>query len=164
MKRHPGLHALSQHHHFALVQALEIRRATQAPAARRAAAVRGAAQKFLRFWKRTGHQHFREEEEVLLPAYARRIRLDQDPAVIRMLAEHAAIRAKVQELESALENSAAPGPIEKTVATLARALHDHVRFEENEVFPRMEKVLGEVDLKALGQRLTRLHPKKSCEV
>jgi hemerythrin-like domain-containing protein len=164
MKRHPGLHPLSQHHHFVLVQALEMRRATQEPAARRATAVRGAAQKFLRFWKRTGQQHFREEEEVLLPAYARRIRLDQDPAVIRMLAEHAAIRAQVQELESALENSTEPVPIEETVATLARALHDHVRFEENEVFPRMEKAFREADLQALGQRLTRLHPKHSCEV
>ncbi len=165
MKRHPGLHPLSQHHHFALVQALEMRRATQAPVARRASAVRNAAQKFLRFWQKTGQQHFREEEEVLLPVYARWVRLDQDSAVMRMLAEHAAIRAQVQELEMALENSAELGPpMEKTVAMLARALHDHVRFEENEVFPRIEKALGEADLLVLGGRLTRLHPKKSCEV
>ncbi len=165
MKRHPGLHPLSQHHHFALVQALEMRRAAQAPAGRRATAVRAAAQKFLRFWKRTGQQHFREEEEILLPVYARRTRLDHDAAVARMLAEHAEIRARVQELETALEDSAeAEPPMEETVVALARELHDHVRFEENELFPRIEKALGEADLRVLAGRLTRLHSKNSCEI
>ena len=40
MKRHASLHPLSQHHHFALMQALFMRRAAEAPASRRAAAVR----------------------------------------------------------------------------------------------------------------------------
>ncbi len=161
MKRHPGLHPLSQHHHFALIQALQIRRATQVPLARRAAALRQAAQAFLRFWKKTGQQHFREEEEILLPAYARHTRLDQDAAVMRMLAEHAEIRGRVQQLEISL---GAGLPVEETVTALTRTLHDHVRFEENEVFPRIESALGEADLLAMGQHLTRLHPKNSCEV
>lgn len=161
MKRHPGLHALSQHHHFALTQALLMRRAAQAPATRRAAALRQAAHTFLRFWKKTGRQHFREEEEVLLPAYARHTRLDQDAAVMRMLAEHAQIRAQIQQLETLLETGSAT---EEAVAALARALHDHIRFEENEVFPRIEAALGEAELLALGPRLTRLHAKNSCEV
>ena len=160
MKRHPGLHALSQHHHFALTQALLMRRAAQAPATRRAAALRQAAQTFLRFWKKTGRQHFREEEEVLLPAYARHTRLDQDASVMRMLAEHAQIRGKIQQLETSLETGSSA---EELVAALARALHDHIRFEENEVFPRIEVALGEVELLALGRRLTRLHAKNSCE-
>ncbi len=160
MKRHVGLHALSQHHHFALTQALLMRRAAQVPAARRATALRQAAQAFLRFWKKTGQQHFREEEEILLPAYARHTRLDQAPPVMRMLAEHARIRAQVQQLEASLE----AGPVtEEALAALARALHDHVRFEENEVFPRIESALAETELLALGQRLTRLHSRTSCE-
>ena len=160
MKRHAGLHALSQHHHFALTQALLMRRAAQVPPARRATALHQAAQAFLRFWKKTGQQHFREEEEILLPAYARHTRLDQDPRVMRMLAEHAWIRAQVQQLEASLE----AGPVtEEALAALARSLHDHVRFEENEVFPRIESALAETELLALAQRLTRLHPKNSCE-
>ncbi len=161
MKRHPSLHPLSQHHHFALTQALLMRRAAQVPAARRAAAMRQAAQAFLRFWKKAGQQHFREEEEILLPAYARHTRLDEDAGVMRMLAEHAEIRGRILQLESSQE---AEAPAEDDLAALARALHDHIRFEENEVFPRIEAALGETELLSMGQRLTRLHAKRSCEI
>ena len=161
MKRHPGLHPLSQHHHFALIQSWEMKRAAQAPAAKRAALVRQAAQKFLRFWKRTGQQHFREEEEILLPAYARVQRLDEDPKVMRLLAEHAILRGYLADIEAGL---GAGQPVEEVVAALARLLHDHVRFEENEVFPRIEKALGEEALLRLEGRFTRLHPKRSCEI
>ena len=76
MKRHPSLHPLSQHHHFALIQALQMRRAAEAPPEKRNATVQRQAEKFIAFWHRTGVVHFREEEEVLLPAYARHARLD----------------------------------------------------------------------------------------
>src|ERR1700682_5459152 len=93
------MHPLSQHHHFALIQALEMRRAGQAPPEKRNAAVERQADKFVAFWHKTGIVHFREEEEVLLPAYARHARLDQDAGVIRLLAEHAEIRATVLDFE-----------------------------------------------------------------
>lgn len=165
MKRHPGLHALSQHHHFALTQALLLRRAAQAPGAKRAAAVRQAAEKFLYFWEKTGRRHFREEEEVLLPAYARHKRLDQDAAIMRLLADHAQIRGQIEDLTAAVKDSSArPEGLAECVAALAQALHDHVRFEENEVFPQMEKMLGDSALAALGPRLTRLHSRQSCDL
>ena len=163
MKRHPSLHPLSQHHHFALIQALEMRRTAEAPAEGRAAAVERQAAKFVRFWHKSGHVHFREEEEVLLPAYARHTRLDQDAEVVRILADHAEIRATVQDFERRL---AAKSPIEaEEMARLAKLLHDHVRLEENELFPRIEKALGEEHLNAMGRGLTRLHSKNDvCEI
>jgi hemerythrin-like domain-containing protein len=151
------LHPLSQHHHFALIQALGMRRAAEAPADKRATAVERQAEKFVRFWHKSGHVHFREEEEVLFPAYARHTRLDQDAEVMRILADHAEIRAAVWELEQRL---AANTPIEaEEIGRLGKLLHDHVRLEENEVFPRIEKALGEVQLNAMGRGLTRLHSK-----
>ena len=163
MKRHPSLHPLSQHHHFALIQALEMRRAAEAPAETRAAAVLRQAAKFVRFWHKTGHAHFREEEEVLLPAYARHTRLDQDAEVMRVLADHAEIRAAVQDFEKCL---AVKRPVEaKAMGRLAKLLHDHVRLEENELFPRIEKILGEEHLNAMGRGLSRLHSKNDvCEI
>jgi hemerythrin-like domain-containing protein len=163
MKRHPSLHPLSQHHHFALIQALEMRRAAEAPAERRAAAVARQAEKFVRFWNKTGRAHFREEEEVLLPAYARHTRLDKDADVMKILADHAEIRAFVLDLEARL---AAKDPIQaEELARLGKLLHDHVRLEENEVFPRIEKALGEEQLNAMGRGLTRLHSKGDvCDV
>jgi hemerythrin-like domain-containing protein len=163
VKRHPSLHPLSQHHHFALIQALEMKRAAESPAEKRAAAVEKQAAKFVRFWHKTGHAHFREEEEVLLPAYAGHIRLDQDAEVMRILADHAEIRVAVMNIEMRL---AAKIPVEpEEMAHLAKLLHDHVRLEENEVFPRIEKALGEERLNAMGSGLTRLHSKNDpCEI
>jgi hemerythrin-like domain-containing protein len=163
MKRHPSLHPLSQHHHFALIQALGMRRAAEAPAEKRAAAVARQAEKFVRFWHKSGSVHFREEEEVLLPAYARYVRLDRDAEVMRILADHAEIRAAVLDFEHRI---AAKTPIEAgELARLGKLLHDHVRLEENEVFPRIEKTLREAQLNAMGRGLTRLHSKNDpCEI
>jgi hemerythrin-like domain-containing protein len=163
VKRHPSLHPLSQHHHFALIQALEMRRAAEAPAEKRQAAVDRQAEKFIRFWHKTGHVHFREEEEVLLPEYARHTRLDQDADVMRMLADHAEIRAAVRDFEERREKKlAVPAEV---MAHLAKLLHDHVRLEENEIFLRIEKVLGEKNLNAMGRGLTRLHSKTDvCDI
>jgi hemerythrin-like domain-containing protein len=163
LKRHPSLHPLSQHHHFALIQALEMRRAAEASAGKRNAAVERQAAKFVAFWHKTGQKHFREEEEVLLPAYARHTRLDQDAAVMRVLADHAEIRGAVRDFE---ERLAAKVPIQAEVmAHFAKLLHDHVRFEENELFPRIERALGEEHLNAMGLGLTRLHSKNDvCDI
>jgi len=137
--------------------------AAEAPAEKRATMVARQAQKFVAFWHKTGKVHFREEEEVLLPAYAPHTRLDQDAEVMRLLADHAEIRAAVQEFEQRMEREL---PIEpESMAKLARLLHDHVRLEENEVFPRIERVLGEENLNAMARGLTRLHKKNDvCEV
>ena len=163
MKRHPSLHPLSQHHHFALIQALEMRRAAEAAPEKRSAAVTRQAEKFVRFWHKTGTVHFREEEEVLLPAYARHTRIDKDADIVRLLGDHAEIRAAVLDFEHRLT---AKSPISaEELARVGKLLHDHVRLEENEVFPRIEKVLAEVELKEMGRGLTRLHPKgEACEI
>jgi hemerythrin-like domain-containing protein len=163
MKRHPSLHPLSQHHHFALIQALEMRRAAEAPAEKRASAIARQAEKFVRFWHKSGHVHFREEEEVLLPAYARHARIDKDADVVRLLGDHAEIRAAVLDFE---ERLAAKDEIPaEEMARVGKLLHDHVRLEENEVFPRIEKVLGEKGLNEMGRGLTRLHSKgEICDI
>lgn len=161
MKRHESLHPLSQHHHFALIEALQIRRAKELPAARRSAAFRKQAEEFVRFWKKTGRQHFREEEEVLLPAYARHADISDDRDVIRMLADHAEIRALIADIEAALDAGAPP---DEKLAALGRRLQDHVRLEEDRIFPRIEKALSDEELRALGKHLTRLHPRRGCAV
>jgi hemerythrin-like domain-containing protein len=161
MKRHAGLQALSQHHHFALIQSLFIRRTRQQPAARRASALRRMAAEFLQFWEKNGRLHFREEEEILLPAYARHVAIESDPDAMRMLADHAAIRARIEQLRELLENGQ---PVESALAELGRMLKDHVRLEEDRIFPRIENTLSDPELTALGKRLTRLHAKTECAI
>jgi len=157
MKRHPSLHALSEHHHHALVQALQIKRIAGQPAAEREARARGTARAFLQFWRRAGRKHFREEEEILLPAYSRHVPLQTDAAVVRMLAEHAAIRSRIEELSRRL---AAGELVDARLSELGLALYDHVRLEENEIFPRIEATLGEEELRRLN--LSRLYGGRSA--
>lgn len=161
MKRHLSLHALSQHHHFALLEVWSIGKAKKEPAAKRAAALRKVAEKFLKFYAQAGKIHFREEEEVLLPAFARHVRLDEDRDVMHMLAEHAAIRARIADIAERLEKDE---PLEEKLAELGKLLHDHVRLEENVIFPRIEKALSEAEMKAVGKQLTRLHTKGECAI
>lgn len=159
MKRHRSLHPLSEHHHHALVQALQIRRAGEVRSEQRAAALRETAENFVRFWMVNGRQHFREEEEVLLPAYAPHVRLDQNPAVMRMLAEHAIIRGKVDELKAALTTGEL---VEEQVIALGQLLQRHVRLEEDEIFPAIEAALSEEEMAALADCFTWLH--RECEI
>jgi hemerythrin-like domain-containing protein len=156
MKRHPSLIPLSEHHHHALVQALEIARAAKTSGPDRPARMRHAAQSLLHFWEIAGRTHFREEEDLLLPALARHVRLDQEPAVMRMLADHAQIRAALQDLAAALPENRLE---ESQVTTLGQLLHDHVRLEEDTIFPRIESVLNEDELATLKPLLTSLHSK-----
>lgn len=127
MKRSEALTPLSHDHHQALVLAQRLRRAD----AGNAAEVRDA---FLRFWREHGQRHFREEEELLLPAFAAHGDAHH-PLVLQALGEHVELRQRAAVLEAT------------TVAEPA-ALHDlgerlaaHVRMEERELFPLIEAAL-----------------------
>jgi hemerythrin-like domain-containing protein len=161
MKRHESLHALSQHHHFALLESLFIRRAAQESDLTREASLKKVAEKFVEFWDQKGRLHFREEEEILIPAYALHVPVENDQDVMRMLADHATIRAKIGRLVSLLSSNKA---FDADLIELGEILQNHVRLEENIIFPRMEKTLSDEELQKVGHLLTWLHPKDSCEL
>lgn len=104
------------------------------------------AEVFFDFWDSEGRIHFRvEEEEVLLPHWARRSEVDR-PAVARMLEEHLAIRREALRLRA--------GEVTLHKAQeLGVLLHDHVRFEERTVFPLIEEALDTDGLAELGTRI-----------
>jgi Hemerythrin HHE cation binding domain len=84
MKRSKALEALSHQHHQGLFAALHLKRAGRETAVE-------ARQVFLDFYAREGSRHFRAEEELLLPAFARHTGVD-DPAIVRVLTEHVDLR------------------------------------------------------------------------
>jgi hemerythrin-like domain-containing protein len=137
VKRHPALAPLSRDHHHALVLAQRLRRAGEQDAADAAAA-------FLEHWSEEERLHFRIEEEVLLPAYAAYGDPDH-PAVVRTLVDHVRIRSDVERL--------AHGADPELLHDLGGRLADHVRHEENELFPLVEQTLPEPALVELGERL-----------
>jgi hemerythrin-like domain-containing protein len=137
MKRHPALAPLSRDHHHALVLARRLRRADEHDAA-------AAAEAFLEHWMEEERLHFRLEEEVLLPAYAAHGDLDH-PAVIRTLLDHVRIRRDVARLTG--------GAQPELLHELGARLADHVKLEEHELFPLVERTVPEPALAELGKRL-----------
>ena len=139
MRRAAALEPLSRDHHQALVVAQKLRRATveTAPTARRA---------FISFWETEGQNHFRSEEELLLPAFARHGDAGHD-AVVRVLVDHVNLRRLAGDLE------AQPEPPLHQLRELGELLHEHVRHEERILFPLIEEALPEQELAALAAAL-----------
>jgi hemerythrin-like domain-containing protein len=137
MKRHPALVPLSRDHHHALVIARRLRHATTQTAAETTRA-------FLAHWHVEQKQHFRLEEELLLPAYAAH-GAPNHPAVLRMLLDHMLIRRDADRLADA--------PQLELLHDLGARLAAHVELEERQLFPLIEQTIPEPELDALGDRL-----------
>jgi hemerythrin-like domain-containing protein len=127
MKRHRALQPLSRDHHRALHIAQRLRRASEGEAL----VVRDA---FLDFWREHGRHHFRVEEEVLLPAFAAHGD-PEDERVVRVLVDHVRIRLEAQRLAEDRHIGVA------ALHELGTALERHVRLEERELFPLIERTL-----------------------
>jgi len=144
MKRSSELRDLSEQHHYGLVAARTLRLAAEA-----STDVAPAVASFLRTWEAEIQPHFQSEEAVLLPAYAA-AEGDDDSLIVRTLVEHVRLRRLIREMATA------PGPrLNELAAEVARALHDHIRFEERELFPAIESTLVGERLADLGRAL---HP------
>jgi hemerythrin-like domain-containing protein len=139
MKRSEALASLSRDHHHALVVAQKLRRATDATS-------RQARDAFLAYWTDHGREHFRLEEELLFPAYAG-YGDPHDPLVLRALGQHVMLRHRAAALADG--GTALPGSLEQLGAELAA----HVRLEEREVFPLMERVMPTHELEAVARQL-----------
>lgn len=129
MKRQPALISLSHDHHHALVQARRLRRAADRdddPGA--------AAAAFVEFFAAISVPHFREEEEELFPLVA-----DSDaarPLVVEVLLEHQRLHALVAELQSS-------GDVRAPMREIGELLEAHVRREERELFPLIERLAAD---------------------
>jgi hypothetical protein len=140
VKRSPELAPLSRDHHQGLNVALQLKRAPDGD----------SASAFLEFVTGPGGEHFRVEEEIVLPAW-----IAGDPAASsemaqRVLAEHLALRAGAAAIRS--------GPLgTDELRRLGSVLEGHIRFEERELFPRIESGLSPDSLAALGAAIAGSH-------
>ncbi|HKU44642.1 MAG TPA: hemerythrin domain-containing protein [Polyangiales bacterium] len=132
MQRDPRLRSLSSEHHTALVLARRLVSHAGVWTATETAALRERFDREL-------EPHFRVEEDVLLPALREAGRADLADRTQR---DHEALRALVAALASA--------DADPTLARrIGELLRDHVRFEEQELFPSCEALLPDVVLERL---------------
>lgn len=143
LKRDGALVPLSRDHHFALREALWLRRAAEAPGPDGGRAV---AEGFLRFYETDLLGHFSDEEDVLL----RHARALEPEVTARIRAEHEEIHAGVRLLRSRLADG---GDLREGMADLGQLLDDHVRLEERSFFQSVQARLAPEALRGLGAAL-----------
>lgn len=126
MKRITALQPLSREHHTALTLAKACERAAHSGSAERVGAV---CQRAIEAYTKELEPHFLVEEQSLLPLLKS---ADTQPLVQRTLADHLQLRALLKDLRQndggALDN-------------FGKCLSAHVRFEERELFPALERFL-----------------------
>ena len=126
MKRLQALIPVSHDHHHALVEAKRLRRAAD-----RDDDPSGAATAFVRFFRTSSVPHFREEEETLFPLV-----IDVEEArtlLVQALLDHQHLHALVTTLEAGRD-------VRATMRELGERLEAHVRLEERQLFPLIERV------------------------
>ncbi len=136
MKRIDALKGLSHQHHQGLFAALKLKRAQRETALE-------ARTAFLNFFECEGASHFRAEEALLLPAFARHVQ-PVDPLIVRVLTDHVDLRRQALDLEA----DADPAPA--ALQALGERLESHIRFEERVLFPKVEATLPVEELERLG--------------
>jgi quercetin dioxygenase-like cupin family protein len=146
MKRHASLIPLSHDHHRALVAARRLcRGADSAEPTREAAA-------FLSFFATETVPHFREEEELLFPHVANRDEAHE--LIVEALLEHQRLHAFAWQLTALVGNGRADPVVMRAFGGLLEA---HVRREEQELFPLIERLLADdaLDGLELGENRTK---------
>ena len=100
------------------------------------------------YWETDGRAHFREEEELLLPACAEFIDPDE-PVVAKVLTDHVRIRHLADTV------GGADHPTLQLLHELGNQLDRHIRREERELFPLIEQALPDANLRRLVALLSR---------
>jgi hemerythrin-like domain-containing protein len=73
-----------------------------------------------------------------------------DPDVVRLLTDHVQLHKLILDVGAALRDG---DDLTRALAALTDCLESHVRFEERELFPKIERALTPEELTELGQHL-----------
>ena len=141
IKRNINILKLSKEHHFSLLFCWKIRQGLKREVAKERIV------KYAQYF-RDHHldAHFREEETILFAPL-------KDRWVQKAIEDHKQIRHQLEELAGIIEDNAY-----QQLTKLANLVDDHVRYEERELFPHLEKTLSDEQLEAIGKKLDAQQP------
>ena len=132
IKRSKQLISLSKEHHDALLFIWKIRQGLK-----NNTSISVIADYIKWFWQNHLVEHFEQEEKVLLPHLPKSDKLSS-----QLLAEHSLIRSMLsKEFEK------------NSLTEFADNLEKHVRFEEREFFPHVEKTVSTDQLEEIAKQL-----------
>lgn len=133
LKRHEALVGFSKDHHFGLLLVWKIRQGLN-----KKVSPGRISDYVLYFFDEDIDGHFKEEEEQLFPMLPPSSILRQQAE-----AEHKAIYEMIGRLRKDKENI-------DLLLQFADALKDHIRFEERELFPFMQRTLSATELEQIA--------------
>jgi hemerythrin-like domain-containing protein len=137
IKRSKQLTPLSKDHHEGLLFAWKIKQGLK-----NGADIKLIAQYVQWFWKNYLQEHFWEEEQILVP------HLPPDNELVKqMVDEHHEIEAMVHINENIVDDA--------LLLNLAKAIDDHIRFEERQLFPYAENTIPEKELNLIYDQLSK---------
>jgi len=140
--RHETLIPLTHDHHHALAQAKKLHDVGKMTDQGER---RNLANDFLNFYFGRAVRHFHEEEELFFAPL-----IDEPEArdlVLRAVSDHLRIHALVRTVKRQLTDGEAD---QETLGEISRILTEHVRFEEKELFPLVERLIPEEQLEDLA--------------
>jgi len=142
--RDPSLQPLSRDHYAGLVQARHLIRAADGDADER----RAALDDFFAAWERELHEHLLDEERLLMPLISDRAMAD------RLRREHETLRTLVDRAKGMSENGSSPDPT--SMRAMGELLHDHIRWEERELFAAIQAEASGEALAALKTQTAKI--------
>jgi hemerythrin len=151
LQRHPALQPFSRDHYTGLVQARHLLRAGDGGEGERREAI-GA---FMHAWSTEIAEHFADEEALLteLMTVEQQDRLEREHGRLRQLA------AEAGDAESGRDRGVA------WARSVGQLLEEHIRWEERELFPAIERACTGEELAALERRTAALEarrPRATC--
>ena len=146
-RRHDSLIPLTHDHHHTLAQARRLKDLGKIDDETQR---RNVANDFVNFYFGRAVRHFHEEEELFFAPL-----VDEPEArdlVVRAVSDHLRLHALVRTIKRQLSAGEADPVVLGQISDL---LTEHVRFEEQELFPLIERLIPEenlVDLATAGRR------------
>jgi hemerythrin-like domain-containing protein len=138
IKRNINLVSLSKEHHFTLLFCWKIRQGIKLEVD-----LKRIVKYVQYFWQHFLMEHFKEEEQELF------IVNTEDNLVQKAFHDHTEIEKQIQFLLNDQNDIST-----QQLLTLANDVDAHIRFEERELFPHLEKNLSEEQLNIIGQHLS----------
>jgi hypothetical protein len=148
--RHDALAPLSRDHYSGLVQARRLIRAGEGDDVAR----RKAVAEFIHAWDREIVEHFRDEERMLCGLID-----DEDRA--RLLDDHACLSALAADVRT-MRQRIDPDP--SALRQLGEALERHIRWEERDLFNRLQGRLDAAQLAELQHQTASLEASRPRSV